>query len=757
MEKNKFPPTLFPYLAIFLIPILYFDNQVSTEYFWSKAFWLNILAYGGIVYWISLTFFKNRPLKFYIGRSTIPVVLFAILAVLSLTWSYNYYKGAELILKVGGSVAVYFLIVNLFDRREQTITMIEIAFVATFIVIFYGLLQYSQILYLPRDQYGESDPSSTIGLTNFVIEYVIVILPAYLGMLGITRSNLKRALIISAMIPLYYYFFIAKNRAGLVAASMEIFFGFFLIVIYLLIKRKKLPFSAKTILIFLVALVLGAYLILFQTDSGRKIRKKFYTVFHLKSSIHKDDSIRFRLETWKQAPRILKDHPFGLGLANLEIYFPLYYSPYLITMTLHNNTRVVRSHNDYIQTLVDLGIEGFLLLAWIIIAIISLMWTLLKKIDAWDDFWLFWSISTGLAGFLTIMFFTFPLQEPTSSLYFWSFLGLLEVLKKSYTPETSRKYITVKWNGVKAGLAIFGSIVFLVTVTLSFRGFKAEVFYKEARLLKSIKKWDYSKILLDDAIRNNPTMEGFYYDRAVSLMKMGYMDKALQDLEKTASMVPYYGIGRQQLGYMYYQMGNCKKALPHLLTAYRIYYTHPLKYATYILSCYIKQRNYKKAVEFGEDAYAKARKKLKTLQARAIHSPKYKRYLTNWLKKYGEFLEALGDAYMLAGNYGKAAEMYREAYKYTGSPQAITNLGLALIRTGDYSKAVSTLEEAISINPGSAKAWFNLGEVKFRLGKKEEALKDFKKAFDLDPSLKFKARTSPIYREFPELQELLKK
>ncbi len=745
MDK-KISLKIFPYLAIFLIPVLYFDNRVSTEYFWSKAFWLNLLAYGGILYWL-IDSLKKEKWSFYIGKTTIPVTLFITLAALSLLWSYNYYKGAELILKVGGSVGIYYLILNSFEDRKDIISFIEIAFVATFIVILYGLLQYTQILYLPKDQYGESDPSSTIGLTNFVLHYVIVLLPSYIGLLGVTKSNLKRVLILSGMLPLYYYFFIAKNRASLLGAIVEIIFAIFILILYVRIKRKKLPFSTATIVWFTILFIGGAYLILFQTENGRKIRKKFSTVIHFETV--KDDSIRFRLETWSRAPQIVKEHPFGLGLANLEIYFPLYYTPYLINMTLHNNTRVVRSHNDYIQTLVDLGIEGFLILLWIIAAIIMIFWTLVKKITEWDDFWLFWSISTGIVGFLTVMFFSFPLQEPTASLYFWSFLGLLEVMHRNYAEK--RRFISVKSTAVRIGLTTFATFIFLLTVILSFRGWKAEVFYKEARLLKSIRKWDYSKILLDDAIKNNPTMEGFYYDRAVSLIKMGQMDAALRDLEQTARMVPYYGIGRQQLGYFYYQMGNCDKALPHLLTAYRIYYTAPLKYATYILSCYIKKGEIKKAIEFGAEAYKRATSKLMRIQRRNI------KYRKKYYKKYAEFLQALGDVYTLSGKYELAAKMFEDSLKYRKTPDAMINLGLTLIRLGNYSRAVTVLSDAVTMKPGSAKAWYNLGEAYYRLGEKEKALNSLKKAFILDPTLKLKAERSKLFKDFPELQNFLKK
>ena len=743
--KQKLSPKIVPYIAIFVIPVAYFDNRISTEYFWSKSFWLNLLAYGGILWWIWESFKYKKPWELYIGRTTVPVILFVTLAAISMLWSHNYYKSSELILKVGGSVGIYFLITNYFQKREDVISLIEVSFIAAFIVIFYGLLQYTEILYLPRDQYGQKDPSTTIGLTNFVLHYIVLIIPSYVGFLGITKSNVKRALIVIGMIPLYYYFFIAENRASLTGVSMEIIFALLLLGVFVYMKKSRTPFPLKTIAATLGVLIVGAYLILYQTESGRTIRRKFSTVFH-PSQYYRDDSIRFRLETWKKAPMIIKDHPFGLGLANLEIYFPLYYTPYLINMTLHNNTRVVRSHNDYVQTLVDLGIEGFLILLWLLLAIASIMITLLKKIDTWDDFWLFWSISTGIVGFLIVMFFSFPLQEPTASLYLWSFLGLLEVLKKIHN-KGNIKSLKISSNGLKSFLIIFSGAVFLLTVILSYRGFRAEVFYKEARLLKSIRHWEESKVLLDDAIKSNPTMEGFYYDRAVSLMKMGQINAALKDLEQTAKMVPYYGIGRQQLGYLYYQMGNCDKAIPHLLVAYKVYYTEPLKYATYIISCYEREHKFNNAIKIGEETFRRIKSDFKN--KKLLKKKKF-------IKKLSDFLRAFGNVYILNGNYKKGKKILSLSLKYAPTADAATNLGVILIRERKYPKAVSILTQALTINPGEAKAWYNRAQAYYLIGEKKKAISDFKKAFDLDPSLKFKAKISKFFLAHKELMKLLK-
>jgi Tfp pilus assembly protein PilF len=47
-------------------------------------------------------------------------------------------------------------------------------------------------------------------------------------------------------------------------------------------------------------------------------------------------------------------------------------------------------------------------------------------------------------------------------------------------------------------------------------------------------------------------------------------------------------------------------------------------------------------------------------------------------------------------------------------------------------------DEAVKLDPKNARIYGNRGMVKLRQGKNEEAQKDFKKAVDLEPSLKEK-------------------
>src|SRR5467141_4386592 len=52
---------------------------------------------------------------------------------------------------------------------------------------------------------------------------------------------------------------------------------------------------------------------------------------------------------------------------------------------------------------------------------------------------------------------------------------------------------------------------------------------------------------------------------------------------------------------------------------------------------------------------------------------------------------------------------------------------------GDLAAAADLLLQAAELAPGFASAWFTLGEIRQRLGEREQAIAAFRKARDADP------------------------
>lgn len=113
--------------------------------------------------------------------------------------------------------------------------------------------------------------------------------------------------------------------------------------------------------------------------------------------------------------------------------------------------------------------------------------------------------------------------------------------------------------------------------------------------------------------------------------------------------------------------------------------------------------------------------------------------------------------------FGEALELYDKAsVKAPESPIVAFNKGAALYKQGDYEKAAEQFKEAASRTkslPFEAKAWYNLGNVAFKegerqedsdlqkaLGSLQESVKHYSTALEKDPKLEDAAQNLEIAR-----------
>lgn len=93
-----------------------------------------------------------------------------------------------------------------------------------------------------------------------------------------------------------------------------------------------------------------------------------------------------------------------------------------------------------------------------------------------------------------------------------------------------------------------------------------------------------------------------------------------------------------------------------------------------------------------------------------------------------------GDAYLDAGDLGKAMECYRQALAADPrNGQALLSLGMGYFREGAWSDAEQHLRQAISSGAASSQAHYFLGSALLKQGKPDEAAIHFNGALQLQP------------------------
>ncbi len=134
---------------------------------------------------------------------------------------------------------------------------------------------------------------------------------------------------------------------------------------------------------------------------------------------------------------------------------------------------------------------------------------------------------------------------------------------------------------------------------------------------------------------------------------------------------------------------------------------------------------------------------------------------------------ALGKLYVKSGRHDKAIYLLKNviasAPKGAALDDAHNTLGLALYYDRLYDEAIFELRRAIKHNPGNVKARFNLktirarlehfqaGKIYVRMGDRDEAVAQFRRAIDLDPRfVEARHRLGVVLMEMGENKEALK-
>jgi Tfp pilus assembly protein PilF len=123
---------------------------------------------------------------------------------------------------------------------------------------------------------------------------------------------------------------------------------------------------------------------------------------------------------------------------------------------------------------------------------------------------------------------------------------------------------------------------------------------------------------------------------------------------------------------------------------------------------YYKQNNYKKAVEY----YLKA---------------------IDIDKHYAEAYNNLGAAYMRLEKWDEALEVFDKALSepmYATPERALFNKGAVYYYTGEYLKAIDSLEEVLRRSPDFTAAYYYKGLIYLKLDRKKDAINEFKQAIE---------------------------
>ncbi len=318
-------------------------------------------------------------------------------------------------------LALAFISINSEKRVRRLVYMI-IVFAA--FMGFFGILQRlastDDLIYGLRKPFQANPFGSFVNQHHFAAFMEMTIaLPLALLFGNVTKQD-KRGLLIIAAVIMGMAILFTSSRGGFLSLIGVVCF----VVMANILGRKKsskrnsssdgdskfrrnLAFFGGGMAIFIVIIGLAIYLA-DATTISRMVTWDYGS----------QDLGNGRTHFWSVAWQIFKDYPIiGSGLDSFGIAFPFY-------DTWNGQYRLEFAHNDYLQTLSDAGILGFLCVASFIYLLFKQSFRIIANADSHFLSNTAIGALAGCFGILIHSFFDFPLRTPSNSYFFLIFAVL---------------------------------------------------------------------------------------------------------------------------------------------------------------------------------------------------------------------------------------------------------------------------------------------------------------------------------------------
>jgi len=512
---NRIKDYAFPFLYFILTPIFFFKK----EFIWSKFF---LFSLSNIFFLFLIIINGKRE-----GKFSYPLFIwavFTIFSLISLIHSPDRYRSA-LTISIYLSLLIFLYVAEIISPDER-ISSIFLS-LSSLIVALIGIMQKFGILMRPYyTKYGEIDISSTFGLSNFSAEYIAVAGAFSYSLLK--QNKTLYPLTIAVVISGISYIILAQALAG--------FLGFIsaaLIYLFFCQRRNLL----KTL-----PIIIGLSIFAFLFTPAKNFVKRGASIIKME-----DAPSVFRIECWKSALKIFREHPiFGAGSGTFEVYVEKYGSEKLEALTDQLNVKTKRTHNDFLEVLSEGGLFGFFL--FLLFFGLGVYNSLENKKGEYLP---------PMIAYSVISLFSFPVKIiPTAGAFFFSI------------------YLSFRDRKVEKRRILQGILysLFLLAIFISFAGYR--VFMEECMRRQAIVKTlkgDLQQALffINRAIETNPYESDLYFLRAQIYYKMRReFPSAVEDLKKFVKKNPYHGKAYYILSLLEYYLMRYKEAAEHMDMAY---------------------------------------------------------------------------------------------------------------------------------------------------------------------------------------------
>ncbi|MEW6621035.1 MAG: tetratricopeptide repeat protein [bacterium] len=680
-------------IVLVLAVPLYFDTHLHSVYDLSKVVILSFLSL--VMFYICLLRIAlQRQIEFSYNPLFSPIIAFLLISIISTLFSYSpllsligIYRRYNGLITTINYVVLFFLVVNFISQVDRLVK--TIIFAGTVAAI-YGIFQHFGIdpLFVSLG-FGKGRVTSSFGNPVFLSAYLIMVFPLALS-LYLDRKD--KWLTTISLCLLYTCLLMAKTRAS--------FLGLFVALFLFGVLDVKRILQNKVKVIILGIILIGITLI-FGIGKGSMIERVIATTKMPSLGVKEE---RFKL--WEGAMGIIRKHPLiGVGQESMSLVFQQYAPIRLVVAYKGARITADKSHNEFLDVVVEKGIIGLVIYLWLLITFIIMACKIIKDKQSK-------SIAIGIlsawTGYLTQALFNLSMISITH--LFFILMGMMVVLYKC-----KMQNVKCKINKLNKIIIGFSTILVLFLLTFIIRAYLADVNFQQAI---GLKRGGFSKESIpkyEQAIKLNPIEKEYRFELILTYLDLdkSYAKKALILAKETSSLAPedsnsWYLLART--------LEHNEKDIPEIINAYQK--------ARELSPCWADVHNnlgilYAKSKELNQ---AK-----KEFELAAKFNP------TSTI-----FLDNLVTVCLEMKNIEECKKILKRIIKLApqGDKLIDTHNRLAWIyyNQGDFKKAISHYQAIIDLSPINIDAHRNLGSIYYKLGKKINAQKEFKEVLTFDPN-----------------------
>lgn len=391
-----------------------------------------------------------------------PVILFLILSFGYIFKSVNLYSAVHIFILYLSYFFIYLLSLNTYKDSENFKDILKVLIKVEFVCAVIGFLQ----IYFPNtvsfiNQFAS--PSGTFGNSNFFGQFLLFLFPINIYYLLRGKHTERFFSLVNIVLT-----FIIVYQIGAAQLYLILFLLFIALVIhqflFYFINKKYSFFAGKDLAIFLALIVIT--LLIFKQDYFKSITQGSNEVnlssnYSLVNDISREDWSSGRFQMLVNSIDMAKDHPFGVGLGQWEIYYIFYQDRYLKDTAFDHKARSRELHNEYAEIFLSLGFFGFLLIFVAFILLTLKILPYLFKENKNTELYLFTSLS--LLVFLLVAGVSKPINGYILTFLTAAFAGFL-----SSNCNSKKELKEYEFNGIFAYIFLVIALVNLIFVSYKY-------------------------------------------------------------------------------------------------------------------------------------------------------------------------------------------------------------------------------------------------------------------------------------------------